>query len=139
MPPVQRGQAYRIGPNRWGLRYYDAEGVRRRKSPFPSKSTALAHYRDVIEPQLRGDPVALPHLTLAEFIPLYLERHGASVRSRTIVTLRERLPHAVRAFGVVPLRDLERMSGERRPGRPSSPSAVAMESCRRFGKLLRQP
>lgn len=112
MPATQRGQAYRLGPSRWGLRYYDASGARRRKSPFPSKSAALAHYRDVVEPRLRGDPVALPQLTLAEFIPLYLERHAASVRPRTIVTLQERLPHAIRAFGSVPLRDLERMSGE---------------------------
>ena len=112
MPATQRGQAYRLGPSRWGLRYYDATGARRRKSPFPSKSAALAHYREVIEPQLRGDPVALPQLTLSEFIPVYLERHAATVRPRTIVTLRERLPHAVRAFGSVPLRDLERMSGE---------------------------
>jgi integrase len=106
------GQAYRLGPNRWGLRYYDVNGVRRRKSSFPSKSSALAHYRDVIEPQLRGERVGLPDLTLAEFIPLYLERHSGSVRSRTIVTLRERLPHAIETFGSIPLRDLERMSGE---------------------------
>jgi integrase len=112
MPQVQRGQAYRLGPKRWGLRYYDVNGVRRRKSYFPSKSAALAHYRDVIEPQLRGERVGLPDLTLAEFIPLYLERHSGSVRSRTIVTLRERLPHAIQTFGSIPLRDLERMSGE---------------------------
>jgi hypothetical protein len=55
MPPTQRGQAYRLGPNRWGLRYYDATGKRRRKSPFPSRSAALDHYRKVIEPQLRGE------------------------------------------------------------------------------------
>ena len=52
MPAIQRGQAYRLGPNRWGLRYYDGSGARRRKSPFPSKSAALAHYRDIIEPEL---------------------------------------------------------------------------------------
>lgn len=52
MPAIQRGQACRLGPNRWGLRYYDAGGKRRRKSPFRSKSAALAHYRDVIEPEL---------------------------------------------------------------------------------------
>ena len=46
MPPAQRGQAYRLAPGKWGLRYYDADGVRRRKSPFRSKSAALAHYRD---------------------------------------------------------------------------------------------
>jgi hypothetical protein len=59
MPAIQRGSAYRLGPNRWGLRYY-ADGRRQRKSPFPSKSAALAYYRDVIEPQLRGDPAPIP-------------------------------------------------------------------------------
>lgn len=124
MPPTQRGQPYRLGPNRWGLRYYDADGKRRRKSPFPSRSAALAHYRDVIEPQLLGEPVPLPELTLGELVPLYLERHAASVRPRTVQTLRERLAHkrdpkrgkecrcATCAFGDVPLRDLERMAGE---------------------------
>jgi integrase len=112
MPATQRGQAYRIGPNKWGLRYYDQTGVRRRKSPFPTKSAALTHFRDVIEPQLLGEPAALPELTLGQFVPLYLERHGATVRTRTIVTLRERLAHAERAFGSIPLRELERMSGE---------------------------
>jgi integrase len=111
MPATQRGQAYRLGPNRWGLRWYDAEGRRRRRSPFPSKSAALAHYRDVIEPELRGETV-LPELTLSQLVELYLERHAATVRPRTIRTLRERLPHATRAFGAVPLRELERMSGE---------------------------
>jgi integrase len=112
MPLTQRGQAYRLGPNRWGLRYYDAAGIRRRKSPFPSKSSALAHYRDVIQPQLRGEPAALAVLTLSEFVPLYLERHAVSVRTKTVVTLTERLAYATRAFGTVPLRDLERMAGE---------------------------
>src|SRR5215218_9291388 len=105
MPAIQRGQPYRLGPNRWGLRYYDAAGKRRRKSPFPSKSAALAHYRDVIEPELRGEAPARPELTLAELIEVYLERHAASVRPRTIVTLRERLVHATKAFGDVPLHE----------------------------------
>lgn len=112
MPATQRGQAYRLAPNRWGLRYYDALGARRRKSGFPSKSAALAHFREVIEPQLRGEPVRAPEMTLAELVEVYLERHAATVRPRTITTLRERLAHALRAFGQVPLRDLERMSGE---------------------------
>lgn len=112
MPATQRGSAYRLAPNRWGLRWYDAAGDRRRKSPFPSKSAALAHYRDVIEPQLRGEPAALPELTLAALVSLYLDRHAASVRPRTIATLRDRLGHATRAFGDVPLRDLERMTNE---------------------------
>ena len=57
-------------------------------------------------------------------MPLYLERHSATVRPRTITSLRERLSHqrqledgdecrcATCAFGDIPLRDLERMSGE---------------------------
>ena len=74
-------------------------GKRRRKSPFSSKSAALAHYRDVIEPQLRGEVPVLPELTLGEFVPLYLERHAASVRPRTITELRKRLRYASAAFG----------------------------------------
>lgn len=112
MPPTQRGEAYRLAPGKWGLRYYDAGGVRRRKSPFASKSAALDHFRHVVEPQLRGDAPVDPELTLTELVELYLDRHAASVRSRTIVTLRERLMYATRPFGDVALRDLERMSGE---------------------------
>jgi len=112
MPPVQRGEAYRLGAARWGLRYYDRDGRRRRKSPFPSKSAALRHYRDVIETELRGERAAQPDVTLAEFVDVYLGRHAAAVRARTIATLRDRLRHAVAAFGDVPLRDLERMSDE---------------------------
>lgn len=112
MPPTQRGQAYRLGPNRWGLRYYDADGQRRRKSPFPSKSAALQWYRDVVEPELRGQAPAPPALTLSEFSELYLERHAATVRDCTIDTLQRRLVHATTAFGDVPLRELERMTDE---------------------------
>jgi hypothetical protein len=101
MPATQRGQAYKLGPGKWGLRYYDAAGRRRRKSPFPSKSAAVAHYRNTIEPQLRGEDPAPPELTLAEFTDVYLERHAAGVRVRTISTLRERLRRAVAAFGDV--------------------------------------
>lgn len=70
MPAIQRGQAYRLDSNRWGLRYYDAAGDRQRKSPFPSKSAALAYFRDVIEPELRGDTAPAPELTLAELAEL---------------------------------------------------------------------
>jgi integrase len=71
----------------------------------------MQHYRDVIEPRLnRTGPV--PELTLSELVELYLERHAAIVRPRTITTLRERLVHATRAYGDVPLREFERMAGE---------------------------
>jgi len=112
MPATQRGQAYRLAPNRWGLRWYDENGVRRRKSLFPSKTAALNHYRDVIEPRLRGEHASIADVTLAQFVEVYLERHSVAVRGRTIAILRERLAYAVAAYGDVPLRDLERMSGE---------------------------
>jgi integrase len=111
MPATQRGQVNRIRPRQWRLRYY-LDGQRKSRQPFPSKSAAWAWYREHVEPQVNGEPAPVPDMTLAEFVPLYLERHTASVRPRTIVTLKERLPHATRAFGKVPLRDLERMSGE---------------------------
>jgi integrase len=112
MPATQRGSAYRLGPHRWGLRWRNHDGKRQHKSPFKSKSEALAHYRNVIEPELRGDPPPMPELTLAEFVDLYLTRHAASVRPRTIDALRWRLGIATEALGDVTLHDLERMSGE---------------------------
>lgn len=124
MPATQRGQAYRIAPHRWGLRYYDPDGQRRRKSPFATKSAALAHYRDVIEPQLRGEAAPRPELTLTAFVELYLDRHAANVRTRTIATLRERLRHATAAFGDVPLRELERMTGDIAAWRARQPAGV---------------
>jgi integrase len=54
----------------------------------------------------------MPDITLAQLVGLYLDRHAATVRPRTIVVLRERLAYALRAFGDVPLQELERMSGE---------------------------
>jgi len=161
MPAIQRGQAYRLGPNRWGLRYYDAAGARRRKTPFASKSAALAHYRDVIEPELRGDVPHARDLTLSEFVDTYLERHAATVRRRTLETLRKRLAHqrepeerntcrcATCAFGDVPLRDLERMSGEIASWRTKLPDRSrygvlqalrqALEAAVRWGYMDRNP
>jgi integrase len=149
MPATQRGQAYRIGPNKWGLRFYDLEGIRRRKSPFASKSAALAHYREVIEPQLRGEPALVPDLTLSAFVPLYLERHRATVRLRTVQTLTERLRHAEASFGTIPLRELERMASEVAGWRAKQPERVrygrmgalrqVLEAAVRWGYMDRNP
>ena len=149
MPAIQRGQAYRLGPNKWGLRYYDAEGIRRRKSPFPSKSAALEHFRKVIEPQLRDEPAPPPELTVAELVEVFLDRHAVNVRPRTILVLRERPAYAGRAYGHVPLREFERMPGEiaawqtKLPGR--SRYAImgalrqALDAAVRWGYMARNP
>jgi len=149
MPAIQRGQAYRISANRWGVRYYDESGVRRRKSPFSSKSAALKHYREVIEPRLRGDAPATRTFTLAEFVPVYLERHAAEVRGRTIAILRERLAYAQRAYGEVALGDLERMSGDLASWFATLPTGSrygiaqalrqALEAAVRWGYMQRNP
>lgn len=112
MPATQRGHARRLPSGQWQLRYYDAEGNRKTGGAFPSKTAALDYYRDVIEPRLNGEPEPLAELTLGEFVDLYLARHAAVVRSRTIGTLRQRLGYATSAYGDVSLRGLERMSGD---------------------------
>jgi hypothetical protein len=112
MPATQRGHARRLPSGKWQLRYYDADGNRATGGTFPSKTAALDHYRDEIEPRLNGTPEPVAELTLTEFVDLYLERHAAVVRSRTIGTLRQRLGYATSAYGDVPLAELERMSGE---------------------------
>jgi hypothetical protein len=50
MPATQRGHARRLPSGKWQLRYYDAEGERKTGGSFPSKTAALDHFRDVIEP-----------------------------------------------------------------------------------------
>ena len=139
MPATQRGQAYRLAPNRWGVRYYDQDGNRQRKSPFSSKSAALTHYREIIEPQLLGEPARRPELTLSELVDLYLERHAPSVRPRTISTLRDRLGHATRAFGDVPLRELERMSNEIAGWQAQLPPRAGHGSRKRYAKCSTLP
>ncbi len=129
MPATQRGQAYKLAPGKWGLRYYDRDSVRQRKSPFPTKSAALAHYRDIIEPQLRGDAPAAPDVTLADLVELFLARHAVAVRPRTIATLRDRLGHATRAFGDDAARP---RTDEQRDRRVAGPATAARRSRHRL-------
>ena len=56
MPATQRGHARKLPSGRWQLRYYDGDGDRHTGGTFQSKTPALDHYRDVIEPRLRGQP-----------------------------------------------------------------------------------
>jgi integrase len=112
MPAIQRGSVYKLGPKRYGIRWRDRDRKLRRKSPFTSPSAAREYYRTVVEPELRGDPVPVLDMTLAEFVKVFLERHAPNVRPRTIDALRWRLGVATEAYGDAPLRDLEKMTGE---------------------------
>jgi integrase len=111
MPADQRGQPYRTARG-WGVRYYDADGKRCRASGFPTRSAALAHYRDIIRPGIArtrrvGVDLDPRRLTLAALSESFLEAHSVRVEPTTIRTLREHLKRALDAFGDVPLADLE--------------------------------
>lgn len=114
MPAEQRGEPYRVRGG-YGLRFYDRDGVRRRfrpSPPFPSKTAARNHWRDVLGPQLHGLAVAQPDRTLSDFVEQFLSAKAATVEPITVRTLRIRLAYATRTFGDVPLRELERQSRE---------------------------
>jgi integrase len=149
MPALQRGQVDEIGRKHFRLRWYDLEGKRHSKQPFPSRSAAWSWYRERVEPELSGEPAAPRELTLSDFVPVYLERHGAVVRSRTIRTLDERLRHAVRAFGDVPLSELQHMVDELAAWSAKQPTGArhgrvsarrqALEAAVRWGHMARNP
>ena len=95
----QLSRSWRSG--KWRLRYFtDADGARKTGGSFPSKTAALQHFRDVIEPSLRGET---PELTLAELAEMYLERHGQIRSPRTIRSLRERMKRPLDAYGFTQL------------------------------------
>lgn len=132
MPALQRGSAYRLSDGRWGLRFYDQQGKRRRVSPFPTRSAALAHFDNVIAPRLRGERAApqAESMTFRELVAVYLDRH-ANVRSdATIRTLRHRLRRPLDTYGDVPLRELEGMGGDLADFRATLPERYAHDVMR---------
>ena len=112
MPAEQRGDARRLPSGKWQLRYRDATGRYGSGGVFGSKTEALNHYRDVVEPGLRGRPVARRDITVQELADVFLDRHGKVVTARTIRTLRGRLSRPLRAFGTVRLSEIEGMTDE---------------------------
>jgi integrase len=110
MPAEQRGQPFAVEGG-YGLRYYDLERRRRRFTPappFPTKTAARAHYRNVIAPKLQALTVAPRDRTLGEFIDDYLKAHKVGREPTTIRTLHDRLRYARDTFGDTKLSDLER-------------------------------
>jgi integrase len=130
MPPVQRGHVRRLPSGRWQLRYYDDQGGHHSGGTFPSKSAATQHYRDVIEPRLRGEPEAEPELTLVELVDLFLTRHAAVRSPRTVRGLRERLQRPLASYGETTLADFERMGGDLADFRTTLPDRFAHDVMR---------
>src|SRR3954471_15926256 len=107
MPAEQRGSAYRTAKG-WGVRWREDGTQRRFANGFRSKSEALRHYRETIVPRLRGTSTMPASTPFAVFIEHYLEAHAVGREASTMTVLRERLRYATRAFGDVPVADLER-------------------------------
>src|SRR5207249_1748283 len=91
---------------------YDREGRRRSGGAFPSKSAALSHYRDVVEPEINGRAPVRRDVTLQELADTFLERHGTIASATTVATLRARLRRPLEAYGTTLLVDLEHMTDE---------------------------
>jgi integrase len=131
MPATQRGHARRLPSDKWQLRYYDADGARRTGSSFPSKSAALDHYRQVIEPKLlRGEHPSAPEMTLRGLVDVYLGRHAQIRSEATVRTLRHRLARPLGAYGDVTLRELEGMGGDLADFRATLPPRFAHDVMR---------
>jgi len=131
------------------LRYYDNEGKRRTGGVFDTITKATRHYRDEIEPSLRGRPVARRDLTYSGLVEVFLERHAIVAKPRTITELRWRLKQSEEKFGTIPLAELEGMAdeiagwavtlGERVRYPLMAAMRQALEAGIRYGYLTRNP
>ena len=149
MPADAREQIRQLPSGKWQLRYYDRNGVRQSGGAFPSKSSARAHYRDVIEPGLSGRPAARRDLTYTDLVEVFLERHAIVAKPSTIAELRWRLKQSATVFGTVPLAELENMSDEIAAWRTTLPERSGygiMQAFRqcceagvRYGYMTRNP
>jgi hypothetical protein len=137
MPAEARGHVRKLPSGKWQLRYYDAKGGHRSGGAFSTKSEAWAHYRDVIEPELRGRPVARRDLTFSELVEVFLERHAIVAKPRTITELRRRLKQSGEKFGEIPLVELEGMADEIVGWPRRSGNACGTRSWLRCGKRSR--
>jgi integrase len=113
MPADQRGSVDHVKRS-WRARWYE-NGSRRSRAGFRTKSAAAAFLeqrRAELEAIRSGRPLPKDDLTLSEFVTVYLDRHAAGARSRTISSLRQRLGYATRDFGDVSMRELAWMVDE---------------------------
>src|SRR5262245_28245154 len=137
MPATQRGHARRLPSGKWQLRYYDADGNRKTGGVFTSKSAALQHYRDAIEPELNeGGGPETPPQTLADLVDVYVQRFQTIRSPRTVRSLRERLARPLMAYGDTPLADLERMGGTLADFRATLPKRYAHDVMRALRQVF---
>ena len=99
----QRGQIFRAPAGSWAIRYYEANGRRRQKHGFRSKSEARTALDDALR-RVRLGPLHRPNVTLRQLAAAYLGQHQAA--PSTLVWLRENLRPALKAFGDEPIGSL---------------------------------
>lgn len=149
MPADAREQIRQLPSGKYQLRFYDKNGVRHSGGAFSSRCAARQHYRQVIEPELNGRPVARRDLTYSDLVEVFLERHAIVAKTRTITELRWRLKQSQAKFGTVPLAELEGMADEIAGYAVTIPERLryplisafrqALEAGVRYGYLTRNP
>ena len=97
---AQRGQIFRTPAGSWAIRYYEADGRRRQKHGFRTKSEAHTALDDALR-RVRLGPLHRPNATLHELAAAYLGQRKAT--PSTLVWLRENLRSALEAFGDQPI------------------------------------
>jgi integrase len=91
-----------------------------------------------VRPRLAGGSTTDPRITLAAFVELYLQAHAVDVSPNTLRVMRSRLRQATKAFGDVPLRDLERMTTEIRAWRATLPAGSRRDTTQSLRQVLSQ-
>jgi integrase len=96
MPAKQRGQVVKTRGGSWSYRFYDADGKRKQKGGFETKSKAGDALKIELDDMQLG-PQARKDMTMQELVDEYLGQHIAE--DNTIATLTFRLKHVTTAFG----------------------------------------
>jgi integrase len=104
MPSVQRGQLVRNPGGSWAYRYYDANGERRQKGGFETRTEAAQALEHVLE-GVRLGPLARRDLTVQELVDEFEAQHICE--PNTGRKEKSNRKHITRAFGAVRLDRLQ--------------------------------
>lgn len=149
MPAEQNGSPYRTKTG-WGVRWYEDER-RRFQSGFETKTKARAYFRDIVAPRLRGEAPAVGSgdVALSDYVDAFLAGYADDHEPRTVRSVRERLGYALRPFGDLTLRDLERHPEQLLAWKTSLPAGTrydiltalrqVLDQAVRLGKIKRNP
>ncbi|MGH3077241.1 MAG: hypothetical protein ACRDPZ_03565, partial [Gaiellaceae bacterium] len=109
MPAEARGYVFPTKTG-FGIRWPE-NGRQPQQSGFKTKTEARRWFAENVAPRLlRGAPSA--EISFDAFCDLFLERHGATVSTRTRDTIAERLTAARDTFGTWKLAELEGASAD---------------------------